>query len=165
VAKTITGGLADAKALNVLDKVGKTFTLIDAATKESQVSLEGKAANFVGQNTVGAMLAKLSPALAIGDTAVGLLDLGLETAGLDPKYQVGTYVSPGKVLSSSVDNITGFADAVVNQDTRGLESLHERNLSGKNGWLFQQAAQAGDYWAQYGVSGGLRNFWNTVTGP
>jgi LysM repeat protein len=165
LARTIRTGVANANSLKVLDKVGKAFSVYDAATKESQVSIEGKVANYAAQSAVGGMLAKLSPALAIGDTAVGLLDAGLAAGGVDPKYQVGTYISPGKVLGSSVDNITGFADAVYSGDTKGLESLHERNLSGKNGWLFQQAANAGEYWAQYGITGGLKNFWNTVTGP
>jgi LysM repeat protein len=165
LSKTIRSNLTNATSLNALDKVGKAFSVYDAATKDSQVTVEGKAANYFAQSAVGGMLVKLSPALAIGDTAVGLLDAGLAVGGVPTRFQPGTYISPGKVLGSSVDNITGFADAVYSGDTAGLDNLHERNLSGKNGWLFQQAAQAGDYWAQFGIGGGLKNFWNTVTGP
>ncbi|MBI2568133.1 MAG: hypothetical protein HYV63_13975 [Candidatus Schekmanbacteria bacterium] len=48
-------------------------------------------------------------------------------------------------------------------DTRGMDEFHRRSVNGELGRVSQAASQAGDYWADNGVGGGLRDFWRQVT--
>jgi hypothetical protein len=71
---------------------------------------------------------------------------------------------PSQIIQSSIDNIVTTGEGLLTGSTGGMERIHQRNLSGANGWVFQQAAEAGNFWAEHGVAGGLSMFWDEVTG-
>jgi hypothetical protein len=68
-----------------------------------------------------------------------------------------------KTLSGSVRSIVTVGEALVTGNDTGLANFHERSKAGQYGAVMQAASEAGDYWAQNGVVGGLKNAWNTFT--
>lgn len=164
VNRNIGRTLRDVSQSGRLDQVMRAAQVYDSFTKESQVSNAGKATNLVAQDLAGAALVRANPVVGIADAGVQGLDAALSFFGVPPELQPGSYVSPGKLISGAVDNITGLGDAALHRDTAATQSLHEANLSGRNGKAFQLAARAGEYWNQHGVAGGLKLFWNTVRG-
>jgi hypothetical protein len=51
-----------------------------------------------------------------------------------------------------------LVEGVLTGDTRGMLSFHEQSLKGEYGAVFQKASEAGDYWADKGIKGGLSEF-------
>jgi len=48
--------------------------------------------------------------------------------------------------------------ALVTGDIAGLERVNQNNLSGKNGAVLKVAAESGEWWAEHGFVGGMKEF-------
>ncbi len=71
-----------------------------------------------------------------------------------------------------------MVEALFTRETKGMQTFHERSLAGEYGGVFRTASalgesfaeqgvsktigEAGSYWSEYGIWGGLRNWWNEV---
>lgn len=134
------------------DRLGKAAAIgtgIEQAVTSSAETLPGKLISGGGAGAL-AWASRNNPYLAVAD-------LGFTAVGLGDDR-------PSAIVGNSVDNIVVLGEGLTTGSTRGMESIHGRNLSGENGWVFQQAAQAGDFWAENGISGGMGQFWTEVKG-
>ncbi len=132
----------------VLGVVGGAFTAIDQSTNSSAESTEAKVLSGTLAGTATYAVGMTNPYLAASDAVANL---------------AGAPDTPGNVLNKSIDTIVTIGEAAVNQDMRAIDNLNARNLRGDNGVVFQAAAEAGEYWAEHGIIGGLSNFWDAVT--
>ena len=71
--------------------------------------------------------------------------------------------TPSGIWNASVESIVVTGEGLVTGDTRGMATLHQKQLNGDWGPLFREAAEAGDFWAEHGIGGGLGMFWDAVT--
>lgn len=134
------------------DRLGKAAAVgtgVEQAFTSSAETLPGKLVSGGGAGAL-AWASRNNPYLAAAD-------LGFTAVGLENDR-------PSAIVGNSVDNIVVLGEGLTTGSTRGMESIHSRNLSGENGWVFQQAAQAGDFWAENGISGGMSQFWTEVKG-
>lgn len=69
---------------------------------------------------------------------------------------------PTAIVNTAIDNIVTTAEGFVTGSSAGWERIHQRNLSGENTWVFQQAAQAGEFWAEHGVVAPLKEVGSAV---
>ena len=135
VART-TGAL---KSYNkALGAVGVAANTVNAGLNNNQTTTAGKAANVALTATVSAGAASLHPAVAVADLATG--------GEVSNTYNTG------------VNATVGMVEAAITGDTSGVESLHQENLNGENGYVAKKAAEAGDFWSAKGVTGGLKEF-------
>lgn len=132
---------------NVLGIAGGALTAVDQGLNSSAQSNEARVVSGTLAGTASYALGATNPYLAAGDALAGL---------------AGAPDTPGNVLNKSIDSIVTVGEAAVTQDISGLENLNERNLRGDNGPVFQAAAEAGEYWAEHGVVGGLKNAWDAL---
>ncbi|MBL92560.1 MAG: hypothetical protein CMH56_12215 [Myxococcales bacterium] len=121
-----------------LTVVGVAANTVNAGLNNNQTTTAGKTANVVLAGTVSAAATRLNPAVAALDVATG--------GEVSNTYNTG--------INASV----GMVEAAITGDTSGVESLHQENLKGENGYVMKKAAEAGDFWADKGVTGGLKEF-------
>ena len=135
------------KVSEPLGKVGAAWTAVNQGLTSSAQTVAGKLTSAAGAGGL-AWASRGNPVLAVAD-------LGFHAVGLGKD-------SPSAIVGHSVDNIVTLGESAFTGSTRGLSDIQSRNLSGQNGWVFQKAAEAGDYWADKGISGGLSEFWGEV---
>ena len=124
-----------------------------------------------GMTTVGQVATSSAESLAARLTSGGLAGAASFAVSPNPYWfaaDVAGYAlgidRPSQVIQGSIDTIVTTGEGLFTGSTRGMEQIHQRQLSGESGWVFQKAAEAGDFWAQHGVGGGLGMFWDEVTG-
>lgn len=190
-----SSALRTASLASKLDKTGKALgvaggvlTAVDQGLNSSAQTTAGKVISGTIAGGTGYAFGASHPYLAAGDAIAGL---------------AGAPDTPSNVFNKSVDTLVTVSEAAITGDTKGLDTLHERNLSGENGVVFQTAggigeqfaaitdavatgdvgaldrlhqnnlngdngalmkmsAEAGDYWAEHGIVGGLSNFWDAI---
>lgn len=131
-------------ALNV---AGGVLTGVDQYNNSNAQTTTGRATSATGAGSLAVAVGARHPYLAAADAAANLL---------------GAPETPSNVLNRSVDTIATVGEGLITGDTRGMENLHQRNLRGDHGPVFQAAAEAGDFWAEHGVAGGLSMFGDAV---
>lgn len=124
-----------------------------------------------GMTTVGQVATSSAESLAGRLTSGGLAGAASFAVSPNPYWfaaDVAGYAlgvdRPSQVIQGSIDTIVTTGEGLFTGSTRGMEQIHQRQLSGQSGWVFQKAAEAGDFWAEHGVGGGLGMFWDEVTG-
>jgi hypothetical protein len=65
---------------------------------------------------------------------------------------------PSEVYRGGAGAVTAIGEGVVTGDTRAMEGFHEASKRGEYGKVMQASSEAGDYWAEKGVVGGLKEF-------
>jgi len=123
---------------NVLGAAGAAANTVNAGLNNNQTTTAGKVANVT-------LTGGLSVAAMRANPVVGAVDLA-----------TGGEVS--NTMNTGINATVGMAEAAITGDTSGVESLHQENLRGENGFVVQQSAEAGDYWAKRGVRGTLSDF-------
>ncbi|MFI7741406.1 hypothetical protein [Kocuria rhizosphaericola] len=115
--------------------------------------LEGVSAYLTTRNRTGAgkfadaALTAGSGALVVANPATALADVFL------PKdYKLSTMYRGGSGA------ITSLGEGLITGDTSAMESFHEASKRGEYGKVMQVSSEAGDYWAEHGVVGGLKSF-------
>ena len=79
---------------------------------------------------------------------------------------IGTFTgldSPSTIMNSSFESIVVTTEGLITGESGGMANLHQKQLNGDWGPLFRNAAEAGDFWADNGIGGGLGMFWDAVT--
>ena len=157
LAEYVANATTDAaRAGQVSDWIGKAGTGVDVvgtAGDTLEQAMETSAQTWLGKLTsTGAAggfswAARNNPAVAIGDVAGGFL--GVDT--------------PSGVWNASVESITVTTEGLLTGESGGMATLHQKQLNGDWGPLFREAAEAGDFWAENGVFGGLGMAWDAVT--
>ncbi len=157
LAEYVANATTDAaRASRVSDWIGKAGTGVDVvgtAGDTLEQAMETSAQTWLGKLTsTGAAggfswAARNNPVVAIGDVAGGFL--GGDT--------------PSGVWNASVESITVTTEGLLTGESGGMAALHQKQLNGDWGPLFREAAEAGDFWAENGVLGGLGMAWDAVT--
>lgn len=160
-AKTAVAASKTAKLAKVFNAGGKALSVAGpvlngvAQYGESTAQTKtGKAVNALGAGVVDGVLTKAVPVVAAVDAAASLL--------LPDSVMKKTGGGINGTLNTSVRVITTTAEGLITGDTRGMEAFHEKSKKGDYGVVFQAASEAGDYWAQHGVVGGLKNAWSAI---
>ena len=97
-------------------------------------------------------------ALAAGSTAL-LMSVPV-VAGADMLAPKG--YKPSEVLKGGAGAVTAIGEGVIAGDTRAMGAFHERSKAGEYGKVVQAASEAGDYWNEKGVGGGLSEFADAI---
>jgi len=100
--------------------------------------------------TVGGKL--LNAGLAAGDSV--LLGSNPYVAALDAFLPKDYKIS--KELGGGAQEISALSEGIFTGNDAALQAVNQRNLNGQNGKILQWSAEAGEYWAQNGVVGGLK---------
>ena len=100
-----------------------------------------------GGKLADATLTGASEALVVANPVTALADLAL------PKdYKLS------KMYRGGSGAVTALGEGLVSGDTSAMESFHEASKRGEYGKVMQVSSEAGDYWAEHGVIGGLKEF-------
>lgn len=144
-----------ARAAGIADWLKKGSTGLSAlgagATAVGQ-GMSSSAETWIGKITSGGAAGAFSWATRSNPYVFAGDMLGMAT-GLD---------GPSTIMNSSFESIVVTGEGLISGSTRGMESLHQRQLNGEWGGVFKAAAEAGDFWADHGVVGGLGMFWDEV---
>mgnify|MGYP001805919247 CR=1 FL=1 len=167
------------KALRLLEEAQKVRKLLPVAIK---------VLNKLPLNTIGFAASAINKYLTTSNvtTAGKVVDSGI-TAGFDLAFGMSHPVAsaidavigliPGgerfnisNTMSNSINSITGSAESIVTGDISGIERFYQDSKAGKNTWIMEQAANAGDFWSEHGGAERTRmvgDFWggvDTITG-
>jgi len=115
-------------------------------------------AGYVDSNnkTTGGKLA--NGALAGGGGALVMANPWV--AGADMLAPEGYKLS--EVYRGGAGAVSSIAEGMITGDTRGMDEFHGRSKRGDYGVVMKQASEAGDYWAQHGIGGGLALGWENL---
>jgi hypothetical protein len=139
------GRVVSSKAfVNGLMAVGAAMDTVAAHQDSPNTTTGGRAAN--------AALAGGGGALVMAHPAVGVAD-----ALVPEDYKLSQVYRGGAAALSAI------GEGVVTGDTRGMDAVHERSKAGEYGKVMKTASEAGDYWAEKGITGGLAEFADAVT--
>ena len=94
--------------------------------------------------------------VGIGETVLAVPDaalhFGLVAAGIDP-----TGLTIADNFNTGIHAFVAAGETLITGDTTAAATYQERASKGECGPPARIVAQSGDYWAQYGVLGGLAN--------
>lgn len=142
---TSTGLAAVGHALNVATSVISAKEAYGTSVATSQA---GKTTEAVANGATN---------LALSYTPIAVVTAAESLAFNDPKKKVVTGIYNGTASA-----VGAAVDLAATGDGKALEALNQRNLKGENGYVMQAAAQAGEYWSQKGIGGGLQEFGASV---
>lgn len=133
---------------NFLGVTGAVATAVDQYKSSTARSKAGKVIDAAGAGIMSFVFGKKNPVTAAVDAATG----GKVSQTLNGAVRAATTLGEG--IASA------FRSGAKNVDTRGIEKFHADSAKGKYGPVFKAAAQAGNYWSKYGITGGLREAWS-----
>jgi len=123
----------------------------------SIASATATAAEQYRQSPATSPAGKATDALAAGATSVLLGSLPTWA----PAVVVADVVTGGGVsqhFSGASSAVVTLAEGAVTGDIRGMERFQDEALAGKHGPVLKHVVDAGQYWADNGFSGTLRDF-------
>jgi hypothetical protein len=97
-------------------------------------------------------------ALGAGSSAL-LMSVPL-VAGADVLTPEGYKLS--EIYHGGAGAITAIGEGMLTSDTRAMDEFHKRSMAGHYGKVMQAASEAGEYWADKGFVGGMREFADAV---
>jgi uncharacterized phage infection (PIP) family protein YhgE len=155
-----------------------------ALRNEGLIRVLDKADNAAGTQS---MLGKYNTGLAVVGAGANAVNQGLNADATTTTGKVVTGVAAGGVsfaasklhpgvaavdlatggavsqnLNNGVNATVTIVDGLATGNSEGMENLHQENLNGENGVIAQEAAEAGDFWADNGVRGGLSELGDAV---
>ncbi len=97
----------------------------------------------------------------VANTALGAAGGALVMA--NPLVAVGDFVLPegfklSEIFHGSAAVFSSIGEAAITSDTRALDAFHKRSMNGSYGKVLQAASEAGEYWDKKGLSGGMKEF-------
>jgi hypothetical protein len=122
--------------------VGSGANAINQGLNADATTTTGKVVTGVAAGGVSFAASKLHPGVAAVDLATG--------------------GAVSQNLNNGVNATATIVDGLATGNSEGMENLHQENLNGENGVIAREAAEAGDFWADKGVSGGLSEFGDAV---
>lgn len=97
---------------------------------------------------------------------------GLDAAGgalimANPIVAGADFIAPegyklSEVYHGGAGAVSAIGEGLVTGDTRSMDKFHTRSKKGDYGKVMQAASEAGDYWAEHGVVGGLALAWDAI---
>jgi hypothetical protein len=132
----------------------KTFVrslIIVGAAVEAVESYIDSPAQTTGGRVVNGALGAGSGALTMANPYVALIDLAA------PKGY-----KPGELFHGTADAVTAIGEGVATGDLRAMDEFHKRSMHGDYGRVMKAASEAGEYWAEKGIVGGLKEFADAV---
>ena len=121
--------------------------IIVGAAVEAVESYIDSPAQTTGGRVVNATLGAGAGVLTMANPYVALIDLAA------PKgYR------PGEVFHGTADAVTAIGEGFVKGDIRAMDEFHKRAMQGGYGKVMKVASEAGEYWADKGIVGGLKEF-------
>ena len=115
------------------------FEGVNAYVTSKNRTTAGKAAD--------ATITGASEALVVANPVTAIADLVL------PKdYKLS------KLYRGGSGAVTAIGEGLLTGDTSAMEDFHEASKRGEYGKVMQAASEAGDYWAEHGIVGGLKDF-------
>jgi hypothetical protein len=87
---------------------------------------------------------------------------------LNPYVAAADLVAPkgyklSEVYRGTAGALSSIGEGLVTDDTRAMDEFHKRSMNGSYGKLMAAASEAGEFWADKGLRGGLREFANAVS--
>jgi hypothetical protein len=104
---------------------------------------------------VNGVLAGGGDALVMAHPGVAIADMVVPRGYKPSQHFRGTSTGVSTLGEAAVLSITEGPESV---STRGMEAFHERSKAGEYGKVMQLSSEAGDYWADEGIIGGLSDF-------
>ncbi len=97
---------------------------------------------------------------ALGAGAGALVMANPLVAGADAIAPEGYKLS--EVYHGGAAAVTAIGEGVLKNDSRAMDNFHKRSMEGGYGKVMQAASEAGEFWANKGVAGGLKEFAEAV---
>lgn len=156
-ANKIRAASTGAKVSKLANAASKGLGVVGTGLAAANQYMESSAQTTAGKVVDAGGAAAMDIALGVVSSKTALLD-GLLNAVLPDSIikKSGGLISGN--LSTSVRSIVTVGESLITGDTRGLDDFHTRSKRGEFGVVFQAASEAGDYWAEKGVAGGLKEF-------
>jgi hypothetical protein len=127
---------------------------VGAAVEAVGGYVESPATTTAGKG-VNAVLAGGGGALVMANPAVAVADLLLPHGYKPSEHYRGTAAGAATLGEAAVQSIL---EGPASVSTAGMEDFHERSKSGHYGHVMQLSSEAGDYWADEGIIGGVQDF-------
>lgn len=121
---------------------GGLFGGIDSYQSSDKKHTSARVAEGVSKGATSAM--------KYGSLPVTLADMAMKKVGLKD-YTLG------KIYDSLSSTVGGVVDLAKGND-RALDSVHEKNIRGDQGKITQSAVKAGEWRADEGFGGGMKEF-------
>jgi hypothetical protein len=132
--------------------VGAALEGISSYTDSTAQTTAGKVTNSI--------LGAGGGALTMANPVVAVLDM------LAPKgYKLS------EVYHGGAGAVTAIGEGLLTGDTRAMDEFHKRSMEGHYGKVMQLSSEAGEYWLENGIRGGLEEFvraihwWDTLPSP
>jgi len=125
--------------------------IIVGAAVEAVESYIDSPAQTKGGRVANAALGAGAGALTMANPYVALVDLAA------PKGY-----KPGEVFHGTADAVTAIGEGVFTGDIRAMDEFHKRSMQGDYGRVMKAASEAGEFWAEKGIVGGLKEFADAV---
>ncbi len=144
-SKLITLGRLTASKpfVRALIVVGAACEAVESYTDSPAVTRGGKAANAV----LGAA------------TTVALMSHPI-VAGVDALAPTGYKLS--EVYHGGAAAVTAIGEGTLRNDSKPMNTYHRRSMEGHHGKILQATSEAGEYWADRGVGGTLKQFSDSI---
>jgi hypothetical protein len=93
---------------------------------------------------------------ALGAGSGALLMANPWVAGADVLAPQG--YKPSEVYHGGAAAVTAIGEGLLKNDSKAMDNFHKRSMEGSYGKVLQAASEAGEFWAEKGVAGGLKEF-------
>jgi hypothetical protein len=121
--------------------------IVVGAAVEAVESYVDSPAQTTGGRVANAALGAGAGALTMANPYVAIVDL------VAPKGY-----KPGEHFHGTADAVTAIGEGVFTGDIRAMDEFHKRSMQGDYGRVMKAASAAGEYWADKGIGGGLKEF-------
>jgi hypothetical protein len=86
----------------------------------------------------------------------------------NPVVAIADWLAPNgyklsEVYHGGAGAVTAIAEGLLTYDTRAMDEFHKRSMQGHYGKVMQAASEAGVYWAEEGITGGLSKFFHEAS--
>jgi hypothetical protein len=143
-----------------VQNIGVAATALSAAVQSDASSRTGKVVNGAAAGVLTKVAAQaLSTPVAVADMVLNVA--GEKLVGEKMNKAAGGYIT-GHAISTPANLATAYFEA-ARGDTRALDKFSEKARGGDYGAIYQAAVNAGDYWADHGIVGGLKEAKSLLT--
>lgn len=97
---------------------------------------------------------------ALGVGAFALVNKHVGVAVTDMVLPDGWKLS--EIFHGTADVVSSYGEAIFADDSRALDTFHKRSMKGSYGKVLQASSEAGEYWHKKGVSGGMKEFVDSI---
>jgi hypothetical protein len=125
--------------------------VVVGAACEGAASYADSTAHTTGGKVANAALGAGSGALTMMNPYVAVADFAAPTG-----YKLS------EIYHGGAGAVTAIGEGMLMNDTRAMDDFHKRSMEGHYGKVIQAASEAGEFWANKGIGGGLKEFVDAV---